>query len=201
MKHILIFHPLLLLRKISKSRKTLFMLYGILIIFFLLSFVPFLPQALHEIIQQVFRYDGLGGFYGLSHIYLTICRGCTFQGIEYHHLYKYFFVFVLFLFSLRLDYKDVIRAWLLLTLAFLSFTPGIGSQFFVLPIACASLYPSRWFYLYTAAVTMFYFSYSAGIYIYPFELATWNTVWLVVVAWFLYELKYAFNTNNVSNKN
>lgn len=191
-KHIIIYQIYLFYLHVFKNKikATLVFLFSCFI--FLLTFLPFILEGYHQIITQVFKYGGLGGLYGVTYFIRNFCSNCSTFGFQNEILYKYFFIIGMGLLCLFLSNKNIIKGSLLLFLLFLAFTPGVGAQFFILPIALGALQPSRWYYLYTLIGTLFLLGNFDEMNIQIFQFVNWNTVWLFTILWLVFELQRTF---------
>ncbi len=173
-KHITLFAVLILFFRVAKNK-----LLGVLLSMgslagFLLSFFPFLITNPIEILVNVFRYSGIKGQYGLSS-FLPVSIA--------------FFVFLFVMALIVLFYGDGIKIPLSKTInsvfvSFLVLAPGIGEQYFLLPVSWASIHRSKWFWLYSFVVTLFLLSSDRNVYWLHIP-NVWNTVWLAAVVWLI----------------
>lgn len=156
------------------------------LILFFMTFIPYL-DVFGDIKRQVFGYGGLQGFYGISYFTQIFCATCTVFGWPLNSILRFLFLPLYFLFAWQIRHKSVARGLLLSILFFMVFTSGIAAQYFVLPIALGTLFPSKWFYLYSGVTFLFYLG-SIDEYAIPaFGTFTWNTVWLFALCWFASE--------------
>jgi hypothetical protein len=134
-------------------------------------------------------YGGVQGLYGLSYfIGNTLGNNFKFLGIGIYEIYKLLFLAGYLLFVVLVRPTDIVRGSLLSILFFLTFTSGIGAQYFMLPIAIAVFFPTKWFYLYSLVVTLFYLGSNDELNIFTFKVFEWNTVWLFVIFYFTAEV-------------
>lgn len=170
------------------------------VISFLISFYPFLAENHHVIIDHVFKYGGLAGLYGISFILNTSCSTCRVDNLLLVDIYKYIFIFLSLIFIFFLQKRDIIRSLLLSILFFLSFTSGIGAQYFILPIALGSIYPKKGFYLYTFITSLFLFGNSDELNFPLFQIISWNIVWIFTFWWFLEEISQEKDIQKILKK-
>jgi hypothetical protein len=139
-------------------------------------FIPYWAAGRDGIIKNVFMYSARVGSYGI---------GSLFQLPQL----KYPFIISLFVFPLFLKDKDIFRQCLFGFLFFLTFTSGIGLQYFVLPIAIGSLYSSNGFLFYTLAASAFIPGNENNVFLPGLDLFDWNIVWVGAAYWFFSEFK------------
>lgn len=192
MKHVVIFQVLYFFLLFYKNRFRAILLFSLALAAFLLILFPFFIFSGEQIIKRVFLYGGTEGLYGMTYFIGNIFSGSIFAGPGLYQIYKVVFLlgFLAFVFFIRP--KDIARGVLLSMLFFLTFTSGIGAQYFMLPIAFGVLFPTRWFYLYSMAVTLFFLGSADELNIYTFKIFEWNTVWLFVILWFFSEFVISF---------
>jgi hypothetical protein len=189
MKHVIVFQVFYFMKNFYKNKRNAFLLFMLACFVFLLALLPFVSSSFEQIIKRVFLYGGVQGLYGFSYFLTNIFTGWDYYGITIQTIYKPVFILGYFLFVLLVRQKDILRGTLLTVLFFLTFTSGIGAQYFVLPIALGTFFPTRWFYLYTLTVTLFFLGSFDELNIYTFKVFEWNTVWLFTIFWFLSEIK------------
>lgn len=173
-KHITLFAVLLLFFRVAKSK-----IHGVLLSMgalagFLLSFFPFLLTTPKEIFNNVFRYSGIKGIYGLS----------SFLPVS-----AVFFIFILVMAIIVYIQGDarkipLTKAVNTVFVSFLALTPGIGEQYFFLPIPWGSIHRTKLFWLYSIVVTLFLLSSDRNVYWLHIP-NVWNTVWLAAIAWLI----------------
>jgi hypothetical protein len=151
-------------------------LFAISVIIFLSLFIPYWEEGGKGIIDNVFLYGSDSGGYGVTSLF-------TLPEL------RYLFIPAMFIFPLFLKGKDIIAQCLLGTLFFLTFTTGVGIQYFVLPVAIGVLRPSRWFMLYTLFASFLFLGNDNNVYIPGFHLFRFNLVWIAAVCWFIAEMR------------
>jgi hypothetical protein len=137
------------------------------------TFLPFLPLTSSQIIQNVFLYSG---------IHLASYGFLTFLPTP-----LVFLMFMLVSILLPLVARSILRFSIDRALAFsfvtfLVFTPGIGIQYFLLPLIFSSYQPDWFFWIYTIVTTFFIVGNNANLNL-PL-LNIWNSVWLTLIFWF-----------------
>ena len=151
---------------------------------FSLSFVPFLPAGGADILQNVFLYSGGHGLAGVGMLFNVIPNQLLAS-----HLLMALFVPAMFGLGVLLDHwrVDLPRRLEILAVAFIALSPGLGQQYFILPILFGSWRPAREQTIYTLAVLP----------ILVFELITlsgwdqqpllplWNLAWAGAAFWFV----------------
>lgn len=175
-KHITWFHPLLFARRGSRQA---FVVGLTPYVVFALSFLPYW-RSWPGIRAHVISYRGLGGLYGVE--LLDRLPGAPFWLPDA----VFGAAVILSLFLLRR--VEVARASLLLFLVLLIFTPGIGVQYFVWPIALGALFSGPGYLLYTAVTAVFFLQAGPGGSDASFG-PTWHGPWLAAVVWLLWEIR------------
>ncbi len=195
-KHIIFAQTFLLYTYLFKDKKLIkasFLFFISLTIFFV-TFIPYYSEASDTIIKNVFQYSGLARLTGFSYIISELCNNCKVLNIEIYDVYKYIFLCTSFLFALYAARLPIIRSMLVTTLFFLTFSSSIAAQYFILPIAFGAFFPTKWFYLYSAIVTIFLLGNSAELNISAFNLVTVSTAWLFSLLWFTSEFFILFRS-------
>lgn len=147
---------------------------------FLISFLPYWAEGHENIIHHVFLYKSAEMRYGITTL-------LNFKGM------REFFMIAILLYPLLLKKKDLVQECLLGVLFFLTFTSGIGVQYFVLPIIFGALRPSSIFAFYSVIATIFIVGcpvYNCNVPFYFVRLLPffgWNMVWAAVICWFAKE--------------
>ncbi|HSD98650.1 MAG TPA: hypothetical protein VLB73_03050 [Patescibacteria group bacterium] len=191
-KHIIVYQLLVFWRAELKKKYQIILLFCLSVGVFLVSFVPFWFGAERLIIQNVFLYGGISG-YGIANFLTQIISQMPVIGYNGAQIYKCIFLVFLFTLPLFLERKDVLRNMLFMFLFFLTFTPGIGIQYFIIPIAVGSLFPTKWFYLYSIAIGLIISILEKPLPILPmqfFPIDKTNLPWLVTAFWFFSELLF-----------
>jgi hypothetical protein len=152
------------------------LLFVVSVVIFFLLFIPYWEAGSKGIIENVFKYGSGFGAYGLTWLF------------KFPWL-KNLFILAMFIFPLFLKSKDIIAQCLLGTLFFLTFTTGIATQYFVLPIALGALRPSRFLLFYTILATLFIFGNANNVFIPGFQIFRWNVVWVGAACWFIAEMR------------
>jgi len=150
-------------------------LFLISVTIFLCTFIPYWNAGKEGIINNVFLYSSWAGDYGINTL------------IHCPHI-KYLFIVALILFPFFLKGKDLLRQCLLGFLFFLTFTTGIASQYFLLPVAFGSLRPSKGFMIYSCLASAFILGSPNHISIPGFHLLKWNLVWIGATYWFIEQI-------------
>lgn len=196
-KHIVIFQVVLLIGRISKFKHKLFILLMFTILIFVLSFVPFWDKGSMNIIYSVVKYGGIAGSYGVTFILNKLCDQCIFGTVSLIYLYKYIFIIssTLFTLFLILKRKAIVYSILISILFFMTFTSGIGAQYFVLPIAYGALRSNIFLLFYSLVTFLFLLGSKYEFNFQPLQIINWNSVWIVAIIWFCFELKYLFRKN------
>jgi hypothetical protein len=168
-KHITIFAVVALYFYTFKDkRKALIALLGTTIIF-LISFLPYIPEGRENIINQVFFYSSAIQPYSLLYL------------IPFWSTPTFAIGMIMFLFIYRKS--SIIEQILKSFLAFLILTPGIGEQYFVLPVIFGSLSAGFGYNIFTIITTVFLLG-SAGNVNLPIP-SIWISVWIASIIWLI----------------
>jgi len=151
-------------------------LFVISVIIFLSTFIPYWEEGGKGIINNVFKYGSQVGIYGITSLFMLPNL-------------KNLFIPAMCVFPLFLKSKDIVAQCLLGTLFFLTFTTGIGIQYFVLPVALGALRPSKFFLLYILLASFYILGSRDNVFIPYFHLFQWNVVWIGVICWFIAEMR------------
>lgn len=189
-KHILVYQVLLIWSFILKNKGKAAKMFLFTVVVFLLSLLPFIFDAPKQIVKQVFFYGGAGTHYGIPYFLNFLCLDCEWKKTVLQ-AYKYIFIIMLFTFSFFVRQRDLARSCLLAILFFFTFTSGIATQYFIIPIALGALFPTKWFYLYSAITTLFFLGTIEEFDLLAFKTFTFNTVWLFATLWFVSEIMIA----------
>jgi hypothetical protein len=173
-KHSIFYELIICLNAAIKRYQIKFLLFLISVCFFLALFIPYWNSGKEGIIKNVFMYSSHSGYYGIVSLF------------KFPQL-KYLFIIGLFVFPLFLRNRDIIQQCLLGFLFFLTFTTGIGIQYFVLPIAIGSLRSSKGFLFYSLAASLLILGNNNNVFV-PGVNISWNAVWIIVTYWFFSEL-------------
>jgi hypothetical protein len=152
------------------------LLFMVSVVFFLLLFIPYWKTGSKGIIEHVFKYGSFSGMYGLTSLVML-------------PQLKYLFILGMFLFPLVLRNRDIIAQCLLGVLFFLTFTTGFAIQYLVLPAALGAIRPSRFFLIYVLSVSVLLLGNDNITSIPGFRLLKFNMVWIVVICWFVSEMR------------
>jgi len=179
LKHVTWFHPLLFAwrgrRRFSLAVGTL--PYAV----FLASFLPYWPSW-RNIADNVFRYRGLTGRYGLGALLLL------FPTMPLWVLTAVLLLAVLVA-IVWLAPVEISRASLLLFLVQMIFSPGFARQYCVWPVALGALFPSAGYFLYTVVSTGFLVRGISGELSAGSWLPGWHGPWWAAIAWLLLEAR------------
>ena len=181
-KHIVLFFTLAAFVAFFGKRKG-FILFSLSLILFLLSFLPYLITSFPAIKQNVFSYSANPFVYGIG-LGLTNLRikFPIFQKLGFYYRYLFFLIMFSFPFIIGHD-KNPIKTILASILLFLVLTPGVQSHYFALPIAIASLSPSKEFLGYSLAVGTFYLTFYAELS--PLNIIPISAIWIFALYWFI----------------
>ena len=176
-KHSLFFEPILCVNASVKSWWVKAALLAGTVAGFLLLFLPYWVEGKEGILRLLFHITPPPRRYGVA---------LFFPGWA---MYKAPFLAAACLFPLMIRKKDLLSQCLLGMLFFLVFTPIIGIQYFVLPVALGALRPSKWFFLYTLIGTLFILGSPVNLHVLWLAFVRGNYLWAVAAVWFVAELK------------
>lgn len=171
-KHIVVFSVWTVFIYTAKSRIRAFLIFGFTVVIFLLSFSPFLPAAIRQILSNVILFGSITGMYGMGILFPHSLIYPIFVGM----------MFVLPLFANREMKLNLVKAIELSYVAFLAFTPGLGEQYFIYPVIWGSVYRTKWYWVFSLVAAIFLMGSKNNIHL-PFP-SLWNSVWIVAVGWF-----------------
>jgi hypothetical protein len=175
-KHNVFYELIICLNAAIKRYQIKFLLFLISVCFFMALFIPYWNSGKEGIIANVFMYSSGVGKYGITSLFNL-------------PQLKYLFIIGMCVFPLFLKNRDIIQQCLLGMLFFLTFTSGISIQYFILPVAIGSLYPSKGFLFYSLAASVFILGNYDNLFVPGFHLFGWNVVWVGATYWFFSELK------------
>jgi len=158
---------------IFKKGRYIAFFFFITVVLFLLSFIYYWIGGSQGIISHVFMYGGISGIYGVTSF------------IKFPAL-KYIFVAGLLVYPLIIQNRDIVDQLLLGSLFFLTFTTGIGIQYFVLPVVFGALRPSNWFLLYTFITSIVIIGAVENLDLFGFSFFSFNAVWICALFWFIF---------------
>jgi len=174
-KHITLFGVWMLFLQVASKRKATLMMAaagGV----FLLSFLPYLPEGQEGILQNVLLYRSNSGQYGLGLLPFPALTMIIFLGS----------MAILPVILKRMNNPPSINL-ALINIVFLLVIPGMGVQYFVLPLAWGALYPLRGYWIFTTLATIFILSSGANLQLInfpPFMLyLLLLLVWWSVLVW------------------
>lgn len=192
-KHIVVLFPLFVLRTAFPQWRHRLLVCALAVVPFLLSFLPYWAEGAAGIEKNVFGYSAFAGWYGLTTMapLLTTPAAVT--------VLKAMLVMISVSVASFWHESNPLRFALLGPLLFMVLTPGIGEQYFVLPIAFGALCPSIPFVLYVLAAGIFLIGSPNNLAREPFHSFitqgnphptgwNWNFVWMAALAWLVYEL-------------
>ncbi|MGC9031739.1 MAG: hypothetical protein ACP5H7_03195, partial [Minisyncoccia bacterium] len=183
-KHIILI-PILFSFFTFFRKKKAFISFLVSSVIFFFSFIPYIFTASNKIVNNVFNYQANKTVYGIGYLINNLQN--IYPIVEkIKDCYIILFLFVAFILALILPNKNASRKILLGFLYFLSFTPGIHSHYFALPIVFSIFNLSIMALTYMTAVFFFYiFFYNGYGYLAPI---TTQSLWIFSFMWFLVEL-------------
>lgn len=139
---------------------------------FLATFVPYWGMAGTRIVSNVLGYTALPRLYGLGAF------------LPYEVAFP---IFLATLSILPLVMRDVLdldltAALRLSAIALLALIPGIGEQYFLIPIIFGAAHGGAWFWTYSAAATLFLLSSPNNVHLLQAP-PLWNLVWAASFIW------------------
>lgn len=153
-------------------------------VIFLCLFIPFLSaDNLIRVKDQVFGYSGLGTFYGISY-FLEQIFGEAYRPYQ-AGIVKYIFLLVTSTFVIYKAHIDKELDLLSISLFFLTFTTGIGDQYFVVPVILSSLKPNRAGVYFSVGCALYLLGSASNFDIPMFKTFTWNCVWFLIAIWLI----------------
>ena len=155
-----------------KKGKYIVIFLSIAAVFFLLTFIFYWSEGSQGIISHVFMYGGIYGIYGITSF------------VRIPDL-KYLFIAGLLLYPFLIQEREIAEQFLLGSLFFITFTTGIGIQFFVLPVVFGALHPSKWFLLYTFITSIVILGAIENLSLSGFSFFTFNATWICALFWFV----------------
>lgn len=173
-KHITIFGVFALFFQIAKNKIQACILSVGSVAAFLLTFAPQILSNADDVLNNVFYYQGHIGIYGLSSLIAP-----SFAFIIFYSIMGLFVIF-----NKELLKYSLPKSINFIFVSFLTFTHGIGEQYFLLPILWGSIYRSKWFWIFSAAAGLFLVGSGNNLNL-PGIPEWWNGVWLAAVGWFM----------------
>jgi hypothetical protein len=173
-KHNIFYEVIICLNATIRKNWIKILLFIISIISLLLLFIPYWEKGSKGILANVFGYSSEENIYGITTLFSA-------------PLLKYLFIIGLCVFPFFIRAQDLIRQCLLGVLFFLTFTTGIGIQYFTLPVALGALRPSKGFLLYSLLASMYIIGSPYNLSVPGFNYLQLNVAWLGVLYWFLTE--------------
>ena len=172
LKHLCLFSVwMLLVYAAGGVRRAAVLMAGSLAVF-VAQFLPWLEEGAGGIVQNVFRYSGIPRPYGLTTV---LPRGVA----------AVLFVAVLAALPalargpLRLG---LTRAMELSAIALMTFIPGTGEAYFVVPAIWGAVHASAGYWLFSAVAYLFLLTGPNNLQAIPIP-PPWNAVWLSLVVW------------------
>jgi hypothetical protein len=172
-KHIWVFGVWTVLVYLARSGRGAQRLFILGALVFSATFLPFLGNGGWGILTNVIAYSSYPGLYGTSWLFPRPIA---------------VLIFFLALGLLPVAAKERFRwplpqAMAASGVAMIALIHGIGQQYFIIPLLFGGVAPSRWYWLYSSAVTLFLlFHFTTST---PTPSPLWQVVWLSAVAWLL----------------
>lgn len=172
-KHNVFYQVIIFIRQRTQGLLKTGLFFGASVLLFLLSFIPHLnKESWDAIVNNAFLYSSSTNWYGTTFLIKLSCL-------------KYLFLLGLLWFSYRRISDDLIDRALCGMLFFLTFTTGLGIQYFVLPIALGALRPSPAYVIYSIVCGLFLLGSGSNCHLPGFNCLNINLVWLAVAYWFV----------------
>lgn len=173
-KHITVFGVLALFFHVAKNKIQACIFSIGSVVAFLLTFAPHILVNADGVLNNVFYYQGHIGIYGLSSLISP-----SFAFILFYCIMGFIVVF-----NKELLKSPLPKSINFIFVSFLTFTHGIGEQYFLLPVLWGSIYRSKWFWIFSIAAGLFLLGSGNNLNL-PGIPAWWNGVWLAAAGWFL----------------
>ncbi len=171
-KHNICYEVPIVLRAVFGKLKNWALLFMLSSLAFFASFWPYWHESGQAIVKNVLLYGSYPMAYGIS----------TFVQAGW---LKYIFLAALLGYAFIQRSQDLITRCLQGTLFFLTFTPGFGHQYLVLPVALGALRPSKTFLVFTFVASLAIMGSDRNIYIQALSWVPLNAVWACVLLWFV----------------
>lgn len=182
--------------------------WGLTLLIFLLSFVPYWNEGQEGIRNNVFAYSGIRGYFGINSFFYPLLLTPTITLMLKLLLVFLTIAAIIFLEPRyckddRENFRNAARYLLLPSLIFLAFAPGFGLQYLLFPIAVAALQPSLPFAIYSVLTTFWLLGSSDNVNIPAFRffrdgLAS-NTVYISLIIWLAFEVVGAWHARQHSS--
>lgn len=163
-----------------------------ILVFFCLSLflaaatlLPFINNGIFIIQKNIFCY-----YYSADYGILNIMGKLGLE--KWNEIYQKIFTFLFFFTPFILDIKKLHKACLLGSLMFITFSPGISDQYFILPIALGALDNSVWFIFYSIFTTLYFLGSGAQFNIQLFKIFSNNIIFIISLFWFTSILIYNY---------
>lgn len=188
-KHMFVNQILILLAHIYKDKKRIFLYFVLSGLIGILILIPYYPAYL-SIINNLFLYSYTTNNYGIP----GLLNWIHLSGIInfYRDLFMLSFLGLPFL----IRGKSLSEKMLWGSLFFIVFTPGIGDQYFVIPIALAIININFWFYLYSLLTILYLLGSSAQFNVGTYKIFSFNFIWLTALFWFILETYKIYQKND-----
>ncbi len=171
-KHNICYEVPIVLRFVFGKLRNWAILFILSCLVFFASFWPYWHESGQAIVKNVLLYGSYPMSYGIS----TLVQAAWL---------KYIFLFALLGYAFIQRSQDLVTRCLQGTLFFLTFTPGFGHQYLVLPVALGALRPSKLFFVFTIVTSLAIMGSDRNIYIKALSWVPLNAVWICVLVWFV----------------
>ena len=139
-KHFMAFFPIWILLNTKTNSRKKYLYVFIPPILFLLSFVPYLPEGLSGIIDNVFMYRSAKNF---PLIALTMMKHLNFNVDFIERLSFPIFIMLMIIFGYLFRHKNIFNSFLMYCVSLVCFSSGLFVQYFTLPIMTLLIYHSK----------------------------------------------------------
>jgi hypothetical protein len=176
-KHITVFGVWMLFQYTTTKCRAVIM-FLISVLFFLATFLPYLPEGGSGIFRNVLMYQAVASW-GLARLLPKLL------------IVPVFYEFMILSPFIAKNYLSLsqARSMEFSGVALLALIFGIGKQYLIIPIIFGSIFCSSWYWIYTLVATCCIAgSYAAShfsIIDKPLTSAVWNSVWLAALCWLL----------------
>ena len=171
-KHIIFYELLILILNTVRQRWARLLFFVTSCLLFAAVFLPYWKEGKEGILKNVLFYRSYTMPYGLSAFGPSKALTAV-------------FVIALFLYPFFIRKREVWEQALLGTLFFLTFTTGVGVQYFILPIALGAARPSRGFFVYSLVTSGFLLGSYFNMGIKAFSWIPMWSVWVAAAFWWV----------------
>lgn len=182
-KHMFYNQVIIFLREhFHNKRKKIIIYFLISLGISFLTLLPYWIEGSKYVIKYLITYSLTMDKYGFVRILKNIGL------IKYIDYYKYFFALIFIFLPIFFNSKNILQNSLLGTLLFIVFGSAMCDQYMVIPVALGALNQTFGLYLYTFYTSIYYLGSPSEFDIKSWKLFSDNTIWLIALIWFIYEM-------------